>query len=1104
MRARVWKWAAAVALGILPMAAAESFGQGAALKKTGAIQAAPNGQTVWCVNPDHDSITKLIDGGTFYNSIQFHLPNIGRKHNPRGLAISPDSTRVWVAAQDSDRVFVYDAVFDQLLFTIDLPAGSSPTSVIFSPDGSKVIVALYHARSLAVFDAATRAQIATVPNMFRRPQAMTFTTNPNELWVTHALPEGENSYISVVDTTTWTVKSFIEFKLVNPRNSGQVQDDPVPIAEGGYILFRGQVAQPPGSNDLWTPCQYHNFLNDQMTADSSVQAAIHKVNLTTHEHYVDNRTVLTAVYAHTNSSVLVGDGWNARIAGPIDIAFDAAGTTAYIANNSSNDVVVVPTNIGLAKPAGAPPLTEIPVGEAPIGITASPIYNKLYVLNYLSRSISIINTTTNTVTGTFSTTPFTVDPVPADVRLGAMLFTRSDDPRISSSGKVSCASCHPDGDTDGFPWEFGQFGAGSRVTLSLLGQYLTVGPQVKGRGQFHRGGDRDELQDFDATYRLPFMNGTGFFPAANPALGAPNAGLNADVDALAAFILSLPAVQNSPSRAPDGSLTESQVRGAALFKSSSGPYATHCNDCHTAPTFSDQNFHDVGGLAPAPEFNGPTFNTPSLVGVWDRPPYKQVAGAVATDPFFTLSDVLRATNARTGAHGNTAGLTQTQMHDLESFLRVIDGKMTIDGIDAVVDVTPPRITEVRPLSLDAVQVVFNETVDPVTAGDPANYMLSNGLRGYFPTAAVVDTARGNIVTLSVPLGYDGCDVTYSLSAVGIEDVAGLVSGGADNVLDTTDITNARSFTLNGSITVTFGDSGDETFSAVAKDASFNSALSSTSHWNIRLYPQTTIPTKGFVAFDFIPTLQSMCGVASGADILDARFSLMPKIGYANTIEFRRCFQPWNEAPIDLCVGCSGVLTRQHSTYNTILWKQSGARSLGGSGTTVEEYYPSNTRDTAATADASIPISSMTARQEFASPGITDAFRFWYDNPATNFGYAVNAIAPTSQGTEFWAHELEGGRYGPALSITFAIHPRPTADCDGDGTADDCQLLADGSLDMNANGVLDACEPGACCVAGECQQLTSAACASLKGEFQGIGVDCEGVMCPLPPPPKGGC
>src|SRR5262249_20448360 len=151
---------------------------------------------------------------------------------------------------------------------------------------------------------------------------------------------------------------------------------------GGYILIRGQIAQPPGLNQLWIPAQYQNRQNDTMTENSTIQGAIQKIDLSTYEHFIDNRVVLTAVYAHDANNNLLGDGWDAHIAGPIDIAFSADGATAYIVNAESNNILAFPTNITINRPAGFDPLVPAPVGDNPRGIVASPTSTRLFVFNY--------------------------------------------------------------------------------------------------------------------------------------------------------------------------------------------------------------------------------------------------------------------------------------------------------------------------------------------------------------------------------------------------------------------------------------------------------------------------------------------------------------------------------------------------------------------------------------------------------------------------------------------------------------------------------------------------------------------------------------------------
>src|SRR5262249_40510371 len=154
-------------------------------------------------------------------------------------------------------------------------------------------------------------------------------------------------------------------------------------------------------------------------------------------------------------------------------------------------------------------------------------------------------------------------------------------------------------------------------------------------------------------------------------------------------------------------------------------------------------------------------------------------------------------------------------------------------------------------------------------------------------------------------------------------------------------------------TVTFGNvSGDETFNAdIVKDASFDSGNSALSYSHLKLNGSFTPEQKGFVAFDFVPTLSSQCGITSASQILDARFSVQPSFADPPNLELHRCLMPWGDPASDFCNACSGSVTRSHSTYNSIPWPASGAAASGGSGTTVAEYYPSGAFDVAAITDA---------------------------------------------------------------------------------------------------------------------------------------------------------
>lgn len=1054
----------AVVVGAFVVTFAQSvLGAGAIAHKTGAIQITDAGDFVWVVNPDHQSVSRIRTSDQQVD--EFPLPSTGENHHPTGLDLTP-SGEVWVAARESDRIYILDASDGSVLDNIDLHHGSAPATVVISPDGTLALVALHRANEVALIDVASRSVLEVIGSLPRRPFGMTFTSVPNEVWVTHTMMDGEDSHVTAIDTVGMNVAASFLLKSVNPKEVGHMSGEPDPpatkIPEGGYLLTRGHLGHQPGTTHVWVPVQYQNLHNDIFTPDSSIQSSIHKVDAASRAHIStsgSHRVVLTARFAHNNLS-LVGDGWDARVSGPVDVAFDDTGATAYIVHAQSNDVLVVPTSIGLSKPGGASPLVEIPVGDDPRGIAISPVADVAYVTNYLSRDVSVINLTTQTETARINVTPSTPDPVDPTFLLGQKLFNTSVDSRISNNQKVACASCHPNGETDGVAWEFSQFGAGSRKTFPMVGLNLSFAPQSGGLGQLHRSGDRDEVQDFDFTFAGATMGGTGFLTSPNTPLGPPNAGLDSDLDAIATYVLGLDAIERSPYRADDGSLTEAALRGASLFKiNDGGALDAGCSTCHPSPNFTDFDFHPVGFIPnPGSENEGPDFNTPSIVGAWDFGPYVQ---AVSWTDGFSLGGVVRSAN--TTAHGFDHSLNQTQQRDLEAFLNSIDGDMTSTGIASFDDLDRPRVMAVLPVGLNAVEVIFDETVDPATAGDPTNYVLNDGFDDFFPTTATVNTTWGNRVRLAVDLRYLGCDVTYTLTPGPIEDVAALVrSSGVNNVLDVSDPANMKSFVLDGTITVTFGDTGLETFPGVAEDAGIIPGLVTWSHARWWLYPATNPEMKGFIKFQYRDILMNDCGVTDSADILDARFTHLPNLGHRNTLELRRCLMPWNAPPRDWCSNCSGAVTVRDSSHPSTRWHTSGARALGGSGTNVSEYHPSGNFDLAAVVDTTATVDALHERVEFAGPLVTDAFRFWFDNPQVNNGYAVEIVGTQGNGTEFWGSHQEGGKYGAVLSMTFAIQPSSQFnDCNSTGTADLCDISTGASDDLDGNAIPDECECGDC-------------------------------------------
>jgi 6-phosphogluconolactonase (cycloisomerase 2 family) len=298
--------------------AAPLCGDGAVLHKSGPIQVTADGSQVWVVNPDHDSVSRVATAAG-YPVTQFPLPTLsgglpgGQRQNPRGLDVAADGSEVWVACHDSGRVYVLSGATGAVLAEHVLHPGSGPVSVALSPSGALAVVTLHRSAEVAVFDTATRRQVGTIHGLFRRPMGIVFASVADEAWLSHTMPDGEDSHVTALDLSpgAMNVRQRVVLKSVNPKEPNQIPSDPDPVPEGGYIVMRAHIAQVPGTNHLWLPVQYQNFHNPAFSPDSTVQSAIHKIDVTTGVGLGDNRVVLTAVYAHQGNNTLLGAGWNA-------------------------------------------------------------------------------------------------------------------------------------------------------------------------------------------------------------------------------------------------------------------------------------------------------------------------------------------------------------------------------------------------------------------------------------------------------------------------------------------------------------------------------------------------------------------------------------------------------------------------------------------------------------------------------------------------------------------------------------------------------------------------------------------------------------------------
>ncbi|HYV31933.1 MAG TPA: hypothetical protein VEO53_12625, partial [Candidatus Binatia bacterium] len=172
-------------------------------------------------------------------------------------------------------------------------------------------------------------------------------------------------------------------------------------------------------------------------------------------------------------------------------------------------------------------------GKNPQGITITDDGTVAYVANFVSRNVSVVSLTNDTVIAVVPTADL---PAPGSVSetnlVGAEMFfasrghfdpvpggTNSLRERLSSEGWQSCASCHFKGLTDGVIW---QFAAGPRKSVPLNGSFNAH--QRTEQRLLNYSAIFDEIEDFEINIRN--VSGPGNLPPPAPASSLdPNHGL---------------------------------------------------------------------------------------------------------------------------------------------------------------------------------------------------------------------------------------------------------------------------------------------------------------------------------------------------------------------------------------------------------------------------------------------------------------------------------------------------------------------------------------------------------------------------------------------------
>lgn len=575
--------------------------------------------------------------------------------SPCSLAADAEGKRLYIAAATGRAILVYDIAKEEVASRIELPGpptcvvagkgetlyvtigepngtlcvlsgdkvsktipvGHTPSSVTLSADEKTAFVCNRFDNTVSIVDLAGGTIQATVV-VPREPVGAAISADGKSLFVANHLPatpaDGEyaGAAVSVIDVAGGTIEKTINL----PNGTTGVRD--ITISPDGKYVYVSQIL---ARYQLPTTQLDRGWMNTNGVSilDVAGKAMVNTILLDNIDRGAANPwgiacsedgKWLCVTHAGTHEVSLIDRGaLHERLQ---QVAEGKAVTEVSDSKeNVPNDLAFL---VGIRKRVSLK-------GNGPRELTI--VGNKAYAVQYFSDSLAVVDLDAKAAKeiSLGSETPMN------QVRTGEMYFN---DASLCFQQWQSCASCHPEGRTDGLNWDLLNDGIGNpKQTKSMLLSHQTPPVMVSGvRG----------------AAEVAVRAGIRFIQfAVRP---------EEDAQAIDAYLGSLKPVPN-PHLTDDGKLSEAATRGKAIFDNAG------CAGCHPAPLFTDLQSYDVG-VGTGTE-KGKAFDTPTLVEIWRTGPYLYDGRAA------TIVDVFKKFNPD-GSHGDTQGLSEQDLSDLAEYV----------------------------------------------------------------------------------------------------------------------------------------------------------------------------------------------------------------------------------------------------------------------------------------------------------------------------------------------------------------------------------------------------------------------------------------------------
>lgn len=578
--------------------------------------------------------------------------NIPVPDSPSGLVLSPDGSHLYVTcASPSGTVQIIDVNKEKI--TGNIQVGHTPCSPVISPDGKKLYVCNRFDNNISIIDIGRSSEIGKF-SVLKEPIAADITPDGKYLFIANHLPTGTNMYDYVTDGGVFMIGSYISSGYFSGTRESYASACVILVLDTRLNKLVELIALPNGSTGAKGVCVspdgghvyithvlgHYNLPTTQLDRGWINSNALSVIDIV-------QRTDIDASIKLVNTVLL--DDIDQGAANPWGVTCSPHGEYILVSHSGSHEISIIDgpgllerlnklKNNEFVQGSSSPSSENVQHdlaylaglrrriklhGKSPRDITV--IGTKIYTTEYFTDTLGVIDgfTSEKPVVRSVALGP---DKPQTLARKGEMYFNDGD---LSFQSWQSCASCHPDGRSDGLNWDLLNDGIGNpKKTRSLLLSHLTPPVMI-----------------------------TGVRAKAEDAVRAGLRFIHFSVlpeDVASAIDIYLKTLKPVPSPyLVKGKLSKEAKRGEKIFVESG------CVDCHPEPLYTNLRKYDVGTGVGREE--NCEFDTPTLLEVWRTAPYLYDG---RTDLIY---DILKKYNGR-NKHGVTSKLINWDSNDLIEYI----------------------------------------------------------------------------------------------------------------------------------------------------------------------------------------------------------------------------------------------------------------------------------------------------------------------------------------------------------------------------------------------------------------------------------------------------